>query len=97
VLSDSEHTTEDDSDNPDDDSISVDSDVSSESNDSDDNSYDSHFLDGDLDDASVFDFDELTSSPPRPEPLRRRRPSAMSRPLSTRPKTSTTTSSTWSL
>jgi len=48
VLSDSEHTTKDDTDNSNDDSISVDSDVSSESNDSDDNSYDSDFLDGEL-------------------------------------------------
>lgn len=66
VLSDLEHTTTHDSDNSDDDSISVDSDVSSESNHSDDNSYDSDFLDGDLDDAYVFDFNELPSSSPGP-------------------------------
>lgn len=60
ILSNSEDSTEDNSDESDSESFSDDSDVSSEPNDSDDSSHESEYLVGDLDDASDLDFDELT-------------------------------------
>lgn len=60
ILSNSEDSTEDDSDDSDDESFSDDSDVSSES----DSSHESAYLVDDLDDASDLDFDELPELTP---------------------------------